>query len=143
MKTYRNLCHVIFLLLLALSASSSAFAQQGQYFVSDVSFTLPGMTSSGALATYSPLKAIDDNTIQLRSEDGKVYSFTLSAETIYCQDDKRVPDWTFLRRTGKKRSITVLTSSDTDKKVLVVWDRAPSVSLPNGAFAFTLPPMCK
>jgi hypothetical protein len=139
----RNLRHLIFLLLLAFGASSPAIAQQGQYFVTNPLFTLPGMTSPGALATYSPLKSIDDETIQLRSEEGTLYIFTLSAETIYCQGDRRVPDWTYLRRAGKKHSITVLTASDTDKKALVVWDRAPSISSLNGSLAFTLPPMCK
>jgi hypothetical protein len=101
------------------------------------------MISQGGLATYSPIKAIDGEMIQLRSDDGILYTFTLGAETVYCQGNKRVSDWTYLKRAGKKHSITVITNSDADTKALVVWDRGPSISSPKGMLVFDLPPMCQ
>jgi|WetSurMetagenome_2_1015567.scaffolds.fasta_scaffold149686_2 hypothetical protein len=138
-----NLCQLVFAILLSLGAGSPAIAQQGQYYDTDVRFTLAAMTASGALVTYSPIKAIDGETIRLRSEEGKVYTFKLSAETVYCQGKKRVPDWIYLMKIGKKKSVTVLTNSDTDNKVLVVWDQGPSISTSEGTFTFALPAMCQ
>jgi hypothetical protein len=141
--SYRNLRHLIAIFLLALSASSSAIAQQGQYYIANLLFKLPGMTSSGGLATYSPIKTIDDALIQLRSEDGRVYPFMLSKDTVYCQGDKKVLNWIYLKKIGKKHSVTVLTNNDADRKALVIWDQGPSISSSDKLFVFTLPPMCR
>ena len=142
-KSYRNLRHFLFLLLLALSVSSPAIAQQWQYHVANTPFALPGMTSHGGLATYSPIKEINGEMIQLRSDDGVVYTFALSAQTVYCQGDKKVSDWTYLKNVKKKRSITVMTNSDKDTKALVIWDRGPSISTLDGLLVFDLPPVCQ
>jgi hypothetical protein len=141
-RNCRNLRHLILPLFLALCASSPAIAQQGQYYINYALFKLPDMTSSGGLVTYSPIKEIDGDVIQLRGDDGKVYTFMLDTETLYCQGDKKVHDWTFLKHIGKKQSVTVMTNSDTDIKALVIWDRGPSISSSNRSFSFSLPPMC-
>jgi hypothetical protein len=133
----------IFPLLLVLSALSPAMAQQGQYHVTDAPSALPGLTSRSGIATYSPIKTIDGFTIQLRGEDGVTFTFTLDAGTVYCQGDTKVSDWTYLKAKVKKNSITVLTADDAHKNALVIWDRGPSISTPNGSFVFALPPICK
>lgn len=138
-----NLRHLVFPLLLALSASFPAIAQQGQYYLTDTPFVLPGMSSHGGLATYSPIKEIRGEMIQLRSDDGTVYTFTLDAKTVYCQGNKKVSDWTYLKNVKKKHSITVMTNDDADTKALIVWDRGPSISSLDGHLAFDLPPMCQ
>ncbi|MGA2887168.1 MAG: hypothetical protein ABSE51_03900 [Terracidiphilus sp.] len=138
-----RLCALLLSLPIALSVVMPAVAQQGQYYASYVRFTLPGMKSRGVLATYSPIVAIDGQTIQLRSDDGSRFTFTLDADTVYCQGEIKVSDWAFLKNMGKKTSVTVMTNDDTDKKALVVWDRGPSLSMQKGAIIFDFPPMCK
>jgi hypothetical protein len=101
------------------------------------------MKSMGGLATYSPIKAVNGQTIQLRGDDGQVFSFTLDAETVYCQGSFKVSDWSYLRSVGRKSTVTVMTNDYTDKKALVVWDQAPSLSTSGGEVVFALPPMCK
>lgn len=118
-------------------------AQQGQYHLNYVPFSLATLKAGGGLATYSPINTVDGDTIQLRGDDGIVYSFTLSSETVYCQGDKRVANWTYLRTLKKKTTVTVLTNSREEMKALVVWDRAPTISMSSGPIVFTLPPLCK
>jgi hypothetical protein len=101
------------------------------------------MKFQGGLATYSPIKSIDGETLQLRSSDGEMFTFMLNAQTVYCQGDQKVFDWTYLKKIGKKISITVLTNNDSDMRALVVWDRGPSITMPHGSIVFALPPMCK
>jgi hypothetical protein len=135
--------HLVFVLLFALSASLPAIAQQGQYAFDYAPFKLPGMTSAGGFATYAPVKSVDGHRIELRSDDGTLFSFTLSAGTLYCRGSKKVPDWTYLKKVGKRNSVTVMTNSDTDSDALVIWDRGPSIPAVHGSIAFTLPPMCQ
>jgi dipeptidyl aminopeptidase/acylaminoacyl peptidase len=130
-------------LLLAFGSFLPAIAQQGQYHVTYAPFNLASMKGRGGLATYSRLGAVSDGTIQLRSDDGQVYSFTLDAGTIYCQGNKRVSDWAYLRRTGKKATITIFTNDTVDKEALVIWDRGPYISMVNGTIVFALPALCK
>jgi hypothetical protein len=87
--------------------------------------------------------AVYNIMIQLRGDDGQVYSFNLDAATVYCQGDKKVSDWTYLKKIGKKTTVTVLTNDDAKFKALVVWDQAPVMSDSSGSLIFTLPPMCK
>jgi hypothetical protein len=137
------LCHLIFPLLLALSASLPAIAQQGQYSFDYAPFKLPGMTSLGGFATYGPIKSVDAQKIQLRSDDGKVFTFTLGAGTVYCRGTRKVSDWFYLKKAGKRISVTVMTNSDTDTEALVIWDQGPTISASNGPINFSLPPMCQ
>jgi hypothetical protein len=140
---FSYLCHLFFPLLLALSASSPATAQQGQYSFDYAPFKLPGMSSLGGFATYAPIKSIDAQKIQLRSDDGKLFTFTLGAGTVYCRGNRKVSDWTYLRKAGKKTTITVMTNSDADAAALVIWDQGPSISAAHGQIEFSLPPMCQ
>jgi hypothetical protein len=98
--------HWMLWVFLALSAIAFAAAQQnpqGQYRLSLFAVGATGGSSSaGSLATYSPIKSIDSRTIQLRGEDGVVYIFALTAQTIYCQGDAKVADWTYLKSVPKK-----------------------------------------
>jgi hypothetical protein len=140
---FSYLCHLIFPLLLAVSATSPAIAQQGQYAFDYAPFKLPGMTSLGGLATYAPIKSVDAQKIELRSDDGTMFTFTLGARTVFCRGNRRVSDWTYLKRLGKRTTVTVMTNSDADSEVLVIWDRGPSISASHGPVEFSLPPMCQ
>jgi hypothetical protein len=140
---FSYLHHLIFPLLLVLSASLPAIGQQGQYAFDYAPFKLPGMTSSGGFATYAPIKLIDSQKIELRSDDGKLFTFTLSAGTVFCRGGRKVSDWTYLRKVGRKTSVTVMTNSDADTEALVIWDQGPSISASSGPIEFSLPPMCK
>jgi hypothetical protein len=135
------------LAILALIVTVVAAAQQnsqGQYRLSRSQLALSGIaSSSGSLATYSPIKRIDSNTIQLRSDDGSVYLFALTGDTIYCQGGNKVSDWSFLMRLPKKVSVTVLTTDEANMKAAIIWDHPPKISVENGQFIFTLPPVCK
>jgi hypothetical protein len=130
------------MLLLALSAVSLAMAQQGQYHIDYLPFSLATLKTGGALATYSPVSSVDGLTLQLKDDDGVVYTFTLDSDTVFCQGDNRVANWVYLRTLKKKTTVTVLTKDDTNMKALVVWDKPPSISS-SGPLVFTLPPMCK
>jgi|GEM_PF-6165292 hypothetical protein len=134
---------LIFLLLLAASVTSPAKAQQGQYSLSYAPFKFPGMSSQGGLVTYGPVKLVDGESLQLRGDDGHVFTFTLGAATIYCHGDKRVPDWTYLKQLKKNISVTVMTNSDADNAARVIWDQGPTISTADGQFDFSLPPLCK
>jgi len=131
------------LFLLALGAVSPALAQQGQYKVTNLPFTVAGMTSQSVLATYSPIKTVNGETILLKDDDGNVFTFTLSTDTVFCQGGMKVSDWTFLMYISKKASVTVLTNNYKDKRALVVWDQGPKISRADGSLVFSLPPMCK
>ena len=143
MRRFSNLFCSVIMLLLALSAVSPAMAQQGQYHLSNVPFSLATLKAGGGLATYSPISSVDGQTLLLREDDGIVFTFTLDSETIYCQGDNRVANWVYLRTLKKKTTVTVLTKDDTNMKALVVWDKPPSISTSSGPLVFTLPPMCK
>ena len=143
MERFSNLFYSVITLLLALSTVSPAMAQQGQYHLSNVPFSLATLKAGGGLATYSPISLVDGQTLLLREDDGVEFTFTLGSETIYCQGDKRVENWVYLRTLKKKTTVTVLTKDNEDTKALVVWDRAPSISMSSGPLVFTLPPMCK
>jgi hypothetical protein len=132
--------------VLALSAIAFAAAKQnpqGQYQLSYSPVAPAGSPSSSSLATYSPIKSIDGRTIQLRGEDGVVYVFTLTPDTIYCQSDTKVADWSYLRSVPKKNSVTVLISDEKTMKALVVWDQPPTITTHNGQIDFSLPTLCK
>ena len=143
MRRFSNLFCSVITLLLALSAVSPAMAQQGQYHLNYVPFSLATLKAGGGLATYSPISLVDGQTLLLREDDGVEFTFTLGSETIYCQGDKRVENWVYSRTLKKKTTVTVLTKDNEDTKALVVWDRAPSISMSSGPLVFTLPPMCK
>jgi hypothetical protein len=141
---YISIQHSLKLLfLLALGAVSPALAQQGQYKVTNLPFTVAGMTSQSVLATYSPIKTVNGETILLKDDDGNVFTFTLNADTVFCQGETKVSDWTYLKKVLKKASVTVLTNDFADKKALVVWDQAPKISKVDKEIVFDLPPMCK
>ncbi len=141
---YRGIQHSFrLLLLLTLGAVSPALAQQGQYKLTNLPFTVAGMTSQSGLATYSPIKTVSGETIQLKDDDGNVFTFTLTADTVFCQGATRVSDWTYLKKVLKKASVTVLTNDFADKKALVIWDQAPKISKVDREIVFDLPPMCK
>ena len=143
MRRFSNLFCSAITLILALSAVSQAMAQQGQYHLNYVPFSLATLKAGGGLATYSPVNAVDGQTLRLREDDGVVYTFTLDSETVYCQGDNRVANWVYLRTLKKKTTVTVLTKDNENTKALVVWDKAPSISASSGPLVFTLPPMCK
>ena len=143
MGRFSNLFCSVIMLLLALSAVSPAMAQQGQYHLNYVPFSLATLKTGGGLATYSPINSVDGQTLLLRDDDGVVYTFTLDSETVYCQGDKRAANWVYLRTLKKKTTVTVLTKDNVSMKALVVWDKAPSISMSSGPIVFTLPPMCK
>ena len=143
MRRFSVMQRLIFLALLALSSALPAMAQQGQYHLSNIPFTHPGMNSPRGLATYSPIFTVYREMIQLRGEDGQVFSFNLNANTVFCAGSLRVTDWTYLKSVKKKNSVTVLTLDDDRTKAAVIWDQAPSISMSNGKVVFALPPMCK
>jgi hypothetical protein len=143
MRWFSNLFCSAVTLILALSAVSQAMAQQGQYHLKYVPFSLATLKARGGLVTYSPVNAVDGQKLQLREDDGIVYTFTLDSDTVYCQGDNRVANWVYLRTLKKKTTVTVLTKDDTNTKALVVWDKAPSISTSSGSLVFTLPPTCK
>ncbi|MGP8224994.1 MAG: hypothetical protein ACLQGT_02440, partial [Terracidiphilus sp.] len=64
-----------------MSAVSPAMAQQGQYHLDYLPFSLATLKTGGALATYSPVSSVDGMTLQLRDDDGVVYTFTLDSDT--------------------------------------------------------------
>jgi len=131
MRQFRNLCRSILLLLMALGAVSLARAQNGPDNM--VSFAI---------------KAIDGNTIQLRSGEGKTYTFTLDAKTVYCQGVNRASDWTYLKeKIGEEATVTVKLAKD-HKRALVVWDQAPAIvfslgSPTSGSESYGFPDMCR
>ncbi|MGA9072362.1 MAG: hypothetical protein WB424_19030 [Terracidiphilus sp.] len=132
--------------ILALSALAFGAAQQnpqGQYHLSYSPLALDSTLSTESLATYAPIKSIDGKTIQLRSQDGITYIFTLTAETIYCNGESKVSDWGYLKNVPKKASITVLSPDVLNPTALIVWDKEPSISTANGQIDFALPPLCK
>jgi hypothetical protein len=142
----RHICifyRMVFPLLLALSASLPALAQQGQYRLGSVPFTLSRLRSTSAVATYAPIKSVDSQSIELRGEDGQLSVFMLDADTVYCQGGAKVSDWGYLKRLGKKKTVTILTNSDDDNAVLVIWDQGPGISISAGQIVFSLPPMCR
>jgi hypothetical protein len=139
----RCICRACLLFLLALIAVSPTIAQQGQYKLNNLPFSLSGMTSQGGIATYSPIKTVTGESILLKDDDGNVFTFTLDANTVFCQGDTKVSDWSYLKKVLKKASVTVLTNDFTDKKALVIWDRAPKISKVDKEIVFDLPPMCK
>jgi len=132
--------------VLALSVLAFAAAQQnpqGQYRLSYTPVALNGAQSTKSLATYSPIKSIDGKTIQLRGDDGVVYVFALTADTIYCQGGTKVSDWSYLKSVPKKTTVTVLTTDEANLKAVIVWDNGPAITTLNGKMDFALPPMCK
>jgi len=127
------ICRLIFTLT-ALSAVSPAMAQQGSMHITYAPFDLPNMTERGGVATFSPIDTIDGKTIQLRSDDGKTFTFTLNAKTVYCQGNKKALNWTYLKKMiGQKTSITVMTNDGVDY-ALVVWDQGPKTTKGSGVF---------
>jgi hypothetical protein len=143
MRRFSNLFCSAITLILALSVVSQAMAQQGQYHLKYIPFSLATLKGGGGLATYSRVNAVDGQTLQLRADDGVVYTFTLDSETVYCQGDNRAANWVYLRTLKKKTTVTVLTRDNANMKALVVWDKPPSISTSSGSLVFTLPPMCK
>jgi hypothetical protein len=132
--------------ILALSAIAFAAAQQnpqGQYHLSYMPLALNGSSTAGSLVTYSPIKSVDSRAIQLRGDDGVTYAFTLSPDTIFCQGDVKVADWSYLKSVPKKTSVTVLTADAVNLTALVIWDKAPTIDTDSGRIDFTLPPMCR
>jgi len=130
-RQFSHLCPPILLLLVALGAVSFAMAQNG-----------PDNMVSLAI------KAIDGNTIQLGSDYGKTYTFTLDAKTVYCQGVNKASDWTYLKeKIGEEATVTVKLAKD-HKRVLVVWDQAPSIvfslgSPTSGSESYGFPDMCR
>lgn len=143
MGQFSSLYCLIFSFVLALSAVTTARAQQGQYHVNYVPFELANFNPAGGLATYAPIREVDGETLSLRSDDGTVYTFTLDAKTVFCHGATKESDWSFLKKVRRKDSITVLTNDGTGTTALVVWDRPPSLSMSKGSFVFALPEMCK
>jgi hypothetical protein len=137
---------IIGVAILTLSAVVSAADKentQGQYHFVYSPFADTSALSTGNLATYSPIKTIDGKTIKLRSNDGVVYIFTLTADTIYCQGGAKVSDWSYLKSVQKRTSVTVLSSGALNPAALVIWDTGPTISTANNQFDIALPPMCK
>jgi TonB family protein len=135
---------LIFVLLTAFSAVSPAMAQQGNIHITYAPFLLPNMTERGGVATFSPIDTIDGKTIQLRSDDGRTFTFELNPKTVYCQGSKEAIDWTYLKKMiGQKTSITVMTNEGVDY-ALVVWDQAPkTIKGPDVFPNFAFPAICK
>lgn len=132
--------------VLALSAFALGAVQQnpqGQYQLSYSPLDPDSTASSESMATYAPIKSIDGKSIQLRGDDGITYIFTLTADTIYCEGDSKVSDWTYLKKVPKKSSVTVLTPGMLNATALVIWDKAPTIANTGGQIEFTLPPLCK
>jgi hypothetical protein len=137
------ICRLLFTLT-AVSAVSPAMAQQGSMHITYAPFDLPSMTERGGVATFSPIDTIDGKTIQLRSDDGKTFTFALNAKTVYCQGNKKAMNWTYLKKMiGQKTSITVMTNQGVDY-ALVVWDQGPKTTKGSGVFPnLDFPAMCK
>src|ERR1035441_1694086 len=76
MRRFSNLFCSVIMLLLALSAVSPAMAQQGQYHLNYLPFSLATLKAGGALATYSPINSVDGQMLLLRDDDGIVYTFS-------------------------------------------------------------------
>lgn len=143
MSRFSGMHRLILTALLVLSAILPARAQQGQYHLSNIPFTRAGNGSPSGLATYSPILAVYGSLIQLHSDDGQIFSFNLSSDTIFCEGSVRVQDWSYLKSVKKKNSVTILAFDDDSKKAAVIWDHAPSISISSGQVVFSLPPMCK
>jgi hypothetical protein len=118
-------------------------AQQGQYHLRYSPVPRPGLNSPGSLATYFPILEVSREVIQLRGDDGHIFSFILDANTVLCEGAQRVSDWTYLKSIKKKATVTVLVNDNDSTKAAVVWDQAPSISMSNERVVFALPPMCK
>jgi len=132
--------------ILALSAIVFAASQhnsQGQYHLSYSPLALDSTQATESLATYAPIKSIDGKTIQLRSDDGITYIFTLTADTIYCKGGTKASNWTYLKSLPKKATITVLSPDVLNSTALVIWDKEPTISTADGKIDFALPPLCK
>lgn len=131
MRQFSNLCRSILLLLISLGAFLFAMAQNG---------------SDNMVALE--IKAIDGNTIQLRSGDGKTYTFKLDAKTVYCQGVNKASDWTYLKeKVEKEATVTVKLAKD-HKRAIVVWDQAPAIifllsSPTTGGESYSFPDMCR
>jgi len=131
MRQFSNLCRSILLLLISLRAVSFAMAQNGP-------------DNMVALE----IKAIDGNTIQLQSGDGKTHTFTLDAKTVYCQGVNKASDWTYLKeKIEKEATVTVKLAKD-HKRALVVWDQAPAIAFllsspTSGGESYGFPHMCR
>ncbi len=111
---------------------------------------------SGARAQSSPkdmislpIQSVSEKTIQLESKAGRIFSFALGAHTVYCQGNKKVWDWVYLKSKEKKddKTVTVKLSADS-KTALVVWDQGPSKQASTetpagGGETLGFPPMCK
>lgn len=138
------ICRLIFTLLGALIAVSPGMAQQGSIYLTYAPFTLPTMTDRGGLITFSPIGAVDGKTIRLLSDDGKTFTFTLNAKTIYCQGSKESTGWAYLKKmAGQKTSITVMTNEGATD-ALVVWDQGPKLTRGSGTFPnIDFPPLCR
>jgi hypothetical protein len=137
-----RLFRLSFLILAAFGSVSLATAQQGQYYVSDAPFNLPGLNPHAGLLSYAPIKSIDGQKIVLKGDDRQAFTFTLDPETTFCEGGRKTSDWTYLKRAGKK-TITVMTRNDAEHKAIVVWDQAPSISSSNGVVLVSVPPLCK
>lgn len=140
---FRIACMAVVLAMSAIAFAAATQSLQGQYLFIYPPLTQSDALSRGLLATYSPIKAIDGKTIQLRGDDGTVYIFTLTADTIFCQGETKVSDWSYLKSVPKKASVTVLTKDASDRMAIVVWDKEPSLTREDGHTEFSLPPMCK
>lgn len=121
---------VLGLLTLSLLALSFAVAQ-----------TVPGNMIS------LPLKNIDEQTIQLASKTGKIYTFRIDEHIVYCQGSSKVLDGNYLKKLPHDQAVTVKVSSDY-KYVLVIWDQGPSKNTAKGSSAggsasYDFPEMCK
>jgi hypothetical protein len=96
-----------------------------------------------------PIETVSEKTIQLESKGGRLFSFALSPHTVYCQGDKKVWDWVYLKNKATKddKTVTIKLSADS-KTVLVIWDQRPAKetstdTTASGSETFTFPPMCK
>jgi hypothetical protein len=146
--TNRSSIHFRIAGVAVLALSAIVFAKAPQYPQGQYHFQYPplansGVLSAGNLATYSPIKSIDGNTIQLRGDDGVVYLISLTAETIYCQGGTKVSDWIYLTSVPKKASVTVLSKDAENMTALVIWDTGPTLTTDNGKISVILPPLCK
>jgi hypothetical protein len=130
MRQFSNLCRSS-LLLIALGAVLFAMAQNGPDNMVALEIT-----------------AIDGNTIQLRSGDGKMHTFTLDAKTVYCQGVNKASDWTYLKeKIGEEATVTVKLAKG-HKRALVVWDQTPSIAFSlssptGGSESYAFPDMCR
>ncbi len=100
MRTFKNLCRWILPPLIVSCGLSLAMAQSGP----DNMIALP-------------INAIDGMTIQLRSGDGKTFTFKVDAETVYCKGENKLSDWTYLKeKVGKEGNVTLKLSKDYIKR---------------------------